>query len=618
MASRGKTTQLKNMYVADFETCDSLPNGDEHTPQKVWLSGFKNLETYVSTYFYNLHDFMEAILSRGDNSNREYAFHNLKFDGSYIVPWLFENGYTFTHERPTSKQFTALVDNRNNWYSIVIQPTAKRKITLWDLTKLFPTSLEYLPEQYHTPTKKLVETIDYVAYRPDPYEPTQTELDYFENDLQVPAETLNAHIDLYGLRFKKTQASQSFYNFQQDFKFWKYRFNPLTDEQDKIARKAYWGGISYVPSDKAGKDYYNVGVFDINSSYPDKIANCRLPYGNMNEYRPKGLKPNVTKFWVAEAVLSFDLKPNHLPCIPKKAISEGRRNHWGKWLESSEGYVVATFSSIDYQNMLLSYNVEIKEWLGSYHWSQKKHKELSQFIHKNNDTKVKHRALAKQSTGEERVEHLTIANRAKIDNNSFYGKFGEEIIKENKTPYPREDLPVAWVTDHTEVQSEPKRKFLPLAIAITALGRQQLIKGANILGKYFLYCDTDSLHYLKDGGDELLDKATTEGEFERDSTKLGAWDYEGTYTRGRYLRAKCYMEETPEGELEATVAGLPADPHSGAFSKKRSCLNWDNFEIGTVIPAEKSNKLRSVPTSTGTKLVPTDFTIREHDLIFDF
>src|SRR5690625_3419134 len=98
---RGTTTQLHNMYVADFETTDSNKlykvdntTGENIYYQRVWLAGYKNLETMESKYFTSLDDFMNDILSRQNNTHREYGFHNLKFDGSYIVPWLFKNGYT--------------------------------------------------------------------------------------------------------------------------------------------------------------------------------------------------------------------------------------------------------------------------------------------------------------------------------------------------------------------------------------------------------------------------------------------------------------------------------------------------------------------------------------------
>lgn len=616
------------MYVADFETCDAdkvvgedNATGKPIKEQKVWLAGYKNLETLESTYFYSLDEFMKDILSRGDNSNTEYAIHNLKFDGSYIVPWLFENGYTVSEGKPQAKEFSVLVDNRNNWYTITIQVTKKRRVLIWDLLKLFPAALEYLPDIYSTPTRKVQEDSSfYEMVRPDNYEPNKRELDYFENDLQVPAEVLNKHIELFGLRFKKTQASQSFYNFEQVFKAWKWRFPPLTNNQDNSIRPAYWGGIAHVPKEKAGKDHYNIGVYDINSSYPHKAAEMKLPYGNCLAEYGEDKHPDMSKFWVAEALVEFKLKPNHLPCIPSKAISEGRPEQTDKWVEDSEGLVSLTFSNIDYETMRQSYDIKVYRWRWSMHWAWKKQKEVAKFVHMNNDNKVKYRKLAKETTDEnQRVWYDTLANRAKIDNNSFYGKFGEEVIKEGKTPHFEENEEgeevLEWITDRQEEQNERARKFLPVAIAITAWGRQQLVTMANILGEHFLYCDTDSIHYLLAGQDKI-DMAIKNGIFEVDPRKLGAWKLEGYMKKGRYLRAKCYMEENEEGEREATVAGLPADKHSGQFSKKRSCLNWDNFYIGTVIAPEQSNKLRTVRTPTGNKLLPVGFKIKKKANLF--
>lgn len=623
MATRGKTVQLNNMYVADFETCDTNildhidKQGNRIMEQRVWLAGYKNLETMESTYFTSIDTFMGNILSRGNNVNTEYGFHNLKYDGSYIVPWLLNNGYSSTKEKPQPSQFSVLVDNRNSWYSITIQVTKKRRVNIWDTAKLFPCQLEYLHNVYGTPTKKIHEDEEfYNEVRPVGHIPTEKELMYFENDLQVPAETINAHIEHYGLHFKKTQASQSFYNFTKMFEAWKWRFPALSTEQDNSIRPAYWGGISYVPKDKAGKDYFDIGVFDINSSYPHKAAERKLPYGNCIAEYGEGKHPDMSKFWVAEALVEFKLKPNKIPCIPSKAISEGRPLEIDKWVEDSEGVVKISFSNIDYKTITESYDFKVYRWLWSMHWAWKVHREVAKFVYKNNDDKVKYKKLAKQCLDEVmKRTYLTIANRAKIDNNGFYGKFGEDIIKEGKTPYLQEDNGVKWEVDRIEEQSERARKYLPVAIAITAWGRQQLVQMANILGEHFLYADTDSIHYLMEGHYKI-EQAIKDGIFEVDDTRLGAWKLEGHMTRGRYLRAKCYMEETDKGEIEATCAGLPADKHSGQFSKKRSCLTWDNFHIGYKVPIEQANKLRTVRTRTGNKLVPVAFEIKEKTAIF--
>lgn len=617
MASRGKYAKHNQMYVADFETCDGeMVEGEDVPRQRVWLAGLKNIETMETKYFTSLDDFMAEVLSRGDNLNREYAFHNLKFDGSFIIPWLFKNGFEVTQDKPVKGQFSVLIDDRNNWYSINIQVTSKRRVTFWDSLKLFPTPLEYLHQTYGTPTKKIHEDDEfYNTVRGEDHTPTSRELEYLENDLQVLAETIREHINFYGLRFKKTQAGQSFYNFEQHFKAWRLRFPPLNEEVDKDIRKAYWGGISHVNPKLQGKDLHGIEVYDINSSYPYQLAYNKLPYGGVISKTGEGVAPDMSKFWVAQALVRFKLKDGCLPCIPKKAVVEPIPQTNDKWLSDSNGIAKIRFCIIDYMNMADSYDFEIVRWDWVYHWAWKVQKEIQSFILKNNHDKVYYKKLSKETNDPNlKREYLAKSQRAKIDNNSFYGKFGEDIIKLGKTPYFEDDN-VFYRVDREELQSEGKRKFLPVAIATTAWGRRQLVKKANLLGEYFIYCDTDSVHFLAEGK-HIIEKAVKEGELEVDPTKLGAWDREGYFDRGRFLRAKCYYEEVLGESPEVTLAGLPADPHSGARSKKRSCITWDNFHIGLRLDPSVTNKLGTKRTPTGNKLVPVGFEIVEEEPIY--
>lgn len=625
MSSRGITAKRYQMYVADFETSDAwVSQGSYDVPdQRVWLAGVKNLETMQTKTFTSLDDFMTDILSRKTNVNREYGFHNLKFDGSFIIPWLLRHGYQVTHKIPKRGEFSVLIDDLNNWYSIQIQETAKRRITLWDTLKLFPTKLEYVPNIYATPTQKIKESeAFYSRVRLKGYEPNEHEYKYLENDLTVLAEALRAHIDLYGLRFKKTQASQAFDNFEQTFNAWRLRFPPLDVDIDTAIRPAYWGGMSYVNPRYQGKDLFNVAVFDINSSYPYQMAYKPLPYGPVQDIT-QGTHPNMSKFWVADCLLYFKKKPGKLPCIPKKALIEQRPLFSDLWLDGSNGLVRMKFCSIDYVNMLECYDIEIVEWRTVWHWSQKVHLEVQDYILKNNADKIKYRQLAREAKDPAKVsEYLAKCQRAKINNNAFYGKFGESIIKEGKTPYlvggqaNDDGKPlyivggdVHYIMDREDITRLNKRKYLPVAMACTAYGRQQLLAFANHVSDAFVYCDTDSVHVLVDALDD--DYAPPGAIF--DPVKLGAWDYEGIYDRARFLRSKCYYEQVNGQSAEVTLAGLPADPHSGPRSKKRSAITWDNFHIGLLIPADKSNKLASKRTPTGVKLIPVEFQITERE-----
>lgn len=619
MPARRTTTQKSHMFVADFETCDSselsqtVVDGQNLYKQRVWLAGLKNLETMQSQTFTSLDDFMQVLLGRGNNQNKEVAFHNLRFDGSFIIPWLFANGYTSTQEKPQAKEFSVLVSEQNQWYSMTIQATKRRKVTIWDSAKLFPMPLEYMPDVYHTPTRKIQEdSAFYNRVRPEGYTPTEQELSYLENDLGVLAETINAHIDVVGIRFKKTQASQAFHDFTKSFPAWNLRFPPLDTEHDKEIRPAYWGGISYVPPSKAGKTYKGIGVMDINSSYPHKASACKMPYGDVLK-TTEGEHPDSSKFWIADVLIRFTLKDNKVPCIPKKSITEQIPNTKEKWLHDSEGIVRMKLNSIDYTTISWSYDFEVIKWIKSWHYKHRVHRELTKFIDTNNTIKVESKRKSKLAKSiEEKRTLLSMSYRAKITNNSFYGKFGEEIIKESKTPYFDEETEgVTWLVDRVQELTDGKKKYLPVAIAITAYGRQQLVELANALGDRFLYCDTDSVHYLTDGGQEIIDDLVDTGKLWLDPVELGAWDVEGYHEKGRFLRAKCYIEGGDEKRY-AAVAGLPADPHTGQFSKSRSCLTWENFHIGHVVPATESNKLRTARTETGDKLLPIEFTITDH------
>ncbi len=616
--ARGNSAELHQMYVADFETCDSdniyrrLEDGSIIYNQRVWLAGVMCLNDMEMKYFNSLDGFMDHILSRGDNTNREYAFHNLKFDGSFIIPWLLKNGYTAVHHRPHKGEFSCLIDDRNNWYSITIQVTSKRRITMWDSLKLFPIQLEYLHNTYGTPTHKIHEEEDfYTMVRPEGHEPTDEELKYMENDLLVLAETLNAHIRFYGLRFKKTQASQAFYNFEQHFKAWKLRFPGLDEDIDQAIRPAYWGGISHVNYLYQGVDMFGIEVYDINSSYPYQLAYNKLPYGHPIAVTGSGVPPDMSKFWVSEALIEFRLKPDRTPCIPAKAIIEGRPLEVDHWVDDSEGIVRAVFCNIDYYTMKDSYEINIIHWEWSISWAWRVHPEIQSYIEQNNSDKVKYKEMADNASDPDlKSEYKARSQRAKIDNNTFYGKFGEDIIKRGKTPYLEEN-DVVYKIDRMELMTMYKRKYLPVAIATTAWGRRQLITLANYLGKDFIYCDTDSIH-MRSTAHSRIEQLVSEGKIEVDPLKLGAWDREGEYHRGRYLRPKCYYEERHGDDPEVTLAGLPADPHSGPRSKKRSVITWDNFRIGLKIPPHKSNKLGSRRTATGNKLIPVSFIITEN------
>lgn len=615
--ARGKEMSLANMYVFDLESCDHEDFlSDDHPRQHVWLCGYQQLESGAIEEFTSLRTCLIELFKKGGNANVEIGVHNLSFDGSFLVPELIQMGYVPTVDKPKLGEFSVLIDNRNNWYSLVVKVGKVKKFTFWDTAKLFPMKLEYIHTVYGTKAQKILEDEEfYNAVRGVDYQPTYSELKYFRSDLDTLREVLLRHIELEGSRFRKTQASQAWKNFTDHFPAHRFRFPPLTDDEDKFIRKAYNGGISYVSPLYEGVTVGNVIGIDENSEYPGILAYRKLPYGDPVKHF-FGSTPTNNYFWVTRAIVKFTLKEHCVPCIAKRSVFElPVQERDSKWLRNSWGLVELTFTSIDYQAFQLSYDFEVIQFLETYMYRHKVHKELTSYVEKNNEDKVKYRQMARQ-TQDEHLKSLYNSHsyRAKINNNAFYGKFGEDIIKLGKTVHVEEDLTVSYVEDREEVTNPFRRKYLPVACAVTAYARYDFVQMANTLGIDFIYGDTDS-NYLRAQGWPKVEALAQSGKIQLDGLKLGAWDREHDYKRFKALRSKAYIAEHEDGTLDVTLAGCPADAHSGHMSKVRSCFTFDNFHLGSVIKGG-NGKLRSVLTATGKRLVPVDFEIKVKDTYY--
>lgn len=132
------------------------------------------------------------------------------------------------------------------------------------------------------------------------------------------------------------------------------------------------------------------------------------------------------------------------------------------------------------------------------------------------------------------------------------------------------------------------------------------------------YCDTDSCHadLSPEDLEELKDI------IQIDDYKLGYWAKEVEFTKAKYIRQKCYIEEI-DGKINVTVAGLP--------KYLAPLVNFDNFKVGFTtagLTKEEMNKLAKRNGATdeeieamhhkltytyckgGVVLTDTDFTIK--------
>ena len=187
----------------------------------------------------------------------------------------------------------------------------------------------------------------------------------------------------------------------------------------------------------------------------------------------------------------------------------------------------------------------------------------------------------------------------------YIGKFGLNPKVRGKYPVLTEDG-IRYELYPEEIRDSI---YVPVATFITSYARAYIIRSSEAIRKYslqkygkdcYVYSDTDSIHCLLDETDvEELSKV-----MDIDDFKLGAWKLESKFTRGKYIRQKCYIEEYDE-EINVTIAGLP--------KKLGKYITFENFKEGFTIPVEdeeKEHKLTYKHVKGGVVLVDTDFTIK--------
>jgi hypothetical protein len=102
-------------YTADFETTT------DEKDCRVWAYALCSIddptEFYYGTTFEEFIDFCAE-----PTKNYTLYFHNLKFDGSFIISWLLHNVFEYIEDRKDKRDntFTTLITDMGQFYSIEI------------------------------------------------------------------------------------------------------------------------------------------------------------------------------------------------------------------------------------------------------------------------------------------------------------------------------------------------------------------------------------------------------------------------------------------------------------------------------------------------------------------
>ena len=663
-----------NHCVADFETCYT---SEEKTNVRVWAWGLLDYMTGEYSEGTDISTFMDRILT--DSKVYDIGFHNLKFDGSFIIPKLFKLGYKYIpnsefmdkwqNGESVAGLFTHNITVMGQWFSITIgkygnaNKSTPAFVQIWDTFKLFPKKLKEIGIQYNTGTQKIEEDqAFYEAIRPIGHKLTDRESAYLKADCQVLASALRQQLDRYGTIFR-TQASKAFHYFKQactdeaghinygkkyeGIQQWtvpkidgledyagatvRYLPRPVRNKIDKSGvklidsfdyyipdyyvwsdiKRAYTGGISYVnPFYQEQSIYQKITVLDVNSMYPYCLRTFPIPFGRFTKI--DGAPDFKKGTWIACARVSFKLKKeSNLPCIQIK------EKYGRTWLRESTDYMnygeedpfnedIIFFTSVDFETFKETYDFTVHRWIYHYAFNMSSNKDGKAFIDPlYGDKKRADNIMSKLEKDfpedfENRPEYIQAKldrTEAKVLMNSAYGKHGTKYFLYSKdSVYEGADLPVKYVPEdklQRDPHKDPSHYYCPYAAFVTAYARQMLVRAWNAFDGRAVYCDTDSIHFIG-MPDDIPEGLSVD---RKKSGALGLWKVEGTFAKGRYIRAKTYIEVEENGKVHITCAG--------ATPEIKKLMNWDTFRVG--FNAWRICEERDLPIKDHSKLTPKQF-----------
>lgn len=591
------------LFTADFETTTN------ENDCRVWAWAVCEIgKTENFTHGNTIDSFFDFIVKQ---ENSTYYFHNLKFDGEFIMVYLFEHGFKHVTDRKeeATKTFRTLISDKGQFYSIKIIFEKKGKktkyIQIYDSLKILPFSVEQIAKGFNLPISKL--EIDYKKERPVGYELTPHEVDYIRNDVEIVARALKV---LFDQELKKmTQGSNALFDYKRTVTEKNFeRWFPIPD-YDYDVRQSYKGGYTYLNPSYKELDIGEGLVLDVNSLYPWVLHDCPLPFGDGIYFKGKYEPDPLYNLYVQMFTCQFELKEGYLPTIQlKNNLSFVPTEYL-----TTSGYeeVTMCLTSVDLELFFEHYEV----YNPVYHsgWKFKSTTGLfTEYVDKWNKVKM-------ESTINGNKAMRTLA---KLMLNALYGKFALNPNVQSKIPYY--DSGMVRYTNGAKETRNPI--YIPVGTFVTAWARHKTITSAQKVYDLFVYADTDSLHLnlplpseLSEMSNDELEKLTTvdlkrhglnlPDDFIIDPVALGAWKIESRFTRARFIRQKSYIEDWNKPEtwgtdqynkdlLNITCAGMP-----------KACyefVTWENFHEG----ATYGGKLQPKHVKGGIILKEIDFTIK--------
>lgn len=527
--------QKRTFWVADFETTTKVNDC------RVWAWGLANIDTATTGWDVEMGIDIDGFVARVSKMPSVVYFHNLGFDGIFILDWLFRHGYEHVDKYPRKGEFTTLISNTGAFYSMTVHWANGKTTEFRDSLKKLPFKVSIIAQAFKLPEAK--GSIDYHAERPKGHLLTWKEKEYLAADVLIVAKALKVQLDA-GMK-KLTVGSDALTEYKKTIgeKLFERQFPILSETMDAEIRKAYRGGFTYADPRYLSKITRCGRTYDVNSLYPSVMYNELLPYGIPLFAEGLPVATEDRPLFIVSVTFTAKLKKDHIPCIQIKGSSRFIATEYQTRIVEP---VTLSCTNVDLELWQQQYDMEILSYNGGWLFHAQRGS-FKEYIDKWNAVKA-------NSEGGQRA-------LAKLLLNSLYGKFATNPDITGKVPVFEDDV-VKLRMGPPETR-EPV--YTAMGVFITAYARDKTIRAAQDNYEAFAYADTDSLHLLVDSDPANL---------WIDPKALGAWKFEYSFDRALFIRAKTYTEHlssahhhAPEDcemdahgpwcEHETHVAGLP-------------------------------------------------------------
>lgn len=556
--------------MADFETTT------DPADCRVWAGCAVDIEALEVVHIGNdLDSFMEFL----SNKNTVCYFHNLKFDGEFILHWLFTHGYRCEDSRK-DKTFTCLITDDGLFYSIEVvfhrhKSKKYKKVVFYDSLKKLPFKVAVIAKAFELQQSK--GSIDYRADRPLGYEMTPEEKEYIITDCQIVAEALKIQFE-QGLK-KMTNASDALSGYKKILgqTRWESWFPQLPIELDADIRRAYKGGFVYLKPEYRNARGLHGKQYDVNSLYPWVMYTKLLPYGYPVYFEGRPEPCEKYPLYIVHLKCTFELKEGHLPTLQLKnnrrfvetEYLTTSRVKQGKYWENEP--IEMWLTNVDFELLRDHYDLDEVTFINGFKFkgATGMFKEyIDYWMH-----------IKETTTG-------ALRQLAKLMLNSLYGKFATNPKARKKIPYLDVETNIVRYKYGDPEERDPV--YTAMGCFITAYAREKTIRSGQANYDRAIYFDTDSM--------KLVGYEEPEG-LEVHPTHLGAWKDEGNFTDSKWIRAKTYMV-TVDGKTKVTCAGMP--------DNVKEQVTYENFRSGETF----SGKLMPRRYPGGIILEDTTFTIK--------